>query len=183
MSTITWITAPFSILSIYLIHTVKRRPLLLFVNALCIVEWILLSIAQWQVLPYVGFIGRFLFLFCKYGLFSGMVCGHLAFKLGLLSIPGVLLNELCAFATKAAVTKFLQFSSLFLSASIGIIYLPLEHRTGPIFNLPFILCEVILFFVIYNILPETNIRKESTKSAKNYGAIVESRRWTLMSIE
>lgn len=76
VSIITWIATPFCILSIYLIHKFKRRPLMLLLVSLCTLEWILLTIAQLKSLPFVGFTGLFftvnvaLILFFRHAVWS-----------------------------------------------------------------------------------------------------------------
>lgn len=65
------------------------------------------------------------------------------------------------------------------------IYMPVEHIVGPVFNVPFILINILLFLVIYKILPETNPRREESEIfAKTYGAIERDtyRRYTLLSV-
>jgi cyanate permease len=92
-------TTPFSFLSPYLIERVGRRPLFLMMSLLCSLEWGLFGVGLWQAHTRIG---------ASVGMI-GLASGHLAYKLGVNSLPAIILNELCPFASKAAVSEVSKF--------------------------------------------------------------------------
>lgn len=149
-------------ISPYLIEKVGRRPFFLFISLIGCIGWILLALGQWGHSNGIG---------TAIGLLS-MICGYLAFKLGLNTMPTIMINELCPFASKAAVTEVLQIAPLIISMVLAMTYMPIEHKVGPIFNIPFIFVSLTLFFLLYKMLPETNAKKQNLyEKMTNYGAI------------
>jgi hypothetical protein len=105
-----------------------------------------------------------------------MTSGHLGFKLGLMSLPVIIANELCTFQSKAAVTGFFQNLQTFISMFVALTYLPLQHSLGAFYNICFVIINIVLFCLLYSLLPETNAKRKIYEPAKSYGAVGEEYR-------
>lgn len=115
-----------------------------------------------------------------------MTCGHLAYKLGVNSLPPIILNEICPFPSKAAVSEILQILPVFVGMIVALSYLPVVHTFGAVYNVPFLIISITLFCLLYVLLAETNVKRtpQPFGTSTSYGAIGnEFRRLSLMSVD
>ncbi|KAI6186830.1 Solute carrier family 2, facilitated glucose transporter member 7 [Aphelenchoides besseyi] len=134
-------TTPFSFVSPYLIERVGRRPLFLVMSMFCCIEWLGLTFASST----------------HYGALIGLLAmgsGHVAYKLGVGSLPMILMNELSSFAAKAVTAEVLQIVPVLLSIIVVLSY-SLVHTIGYAYYLSLFLISLSLFFAMCVLLPET----------------------------
>ena len=147
---ISLVTLPFCVISPVIIEKAGRRPLFLSVSGFCILEWLFLMVAQSMLdmnmkIPLItstmGIIGTF--------------SGQVAVMLGLLILPSIMISELCPHAARAPVGQFIQVvPALFPLVSV-VTYPVTVANFGSLYFVPFLLINILLWYIIYQNLPET----------------------------
>jgi hypothetical protein len=114
-----------------------------------------------------------------------MTLGHLAYKSGIMSFAPILLNEVVPFAAKSATSEFIQLFPIFISMITAMSYLPVEHNVGALYNLPFFFISLLLFCLLWFLLPETNVKEETRPLSRttSYGSIGNELRRLSMTID
>jgi len=151
MMIITAATAPFCLLSPIFVEKWGRRPLFLTCSALCCIELLCVTAAQFTI-DISGGTGTFLSAF--FGV-AGQLAGQSSLSLGVLMITPLLISELCIQSTRAVVGQIaLIFPVLFAIVSVAV-YSPAVEILGAALYIPFLLGAFVTFGLLFYHLPET----------------------------
>ena len=147
---ISFATLPLCVASPVIIEKAGRRPLFLSVSAFCILEWLFLMFSQ----AILDMKIRIPFITSAMGII-GTFSGQVAVMLGLLILPPIMVSELCPHAARASVGQFIQVVPALFSL-ISVMSYPVTVVTfGSLYFVPFLLISILLWYLIYQNLPET----------------------------
>uniref|UniRef100_A0A914YH19 Major facilitator superfamily (MFS) profile domain-containing protein n=1 Tax=Panagrolaimus superbus TaxID=310955 RepID=A0A914YH19_9BILA len=147
---LSFATFPLCIIAPLAIEKMGRRPLFLSVSALCIFELVFLMFAHafcdfhFNLPTITSIIG-----------FLGTLGGQVALMMGLLNLTPIMISELCPHVARAPVGQVVQVIPIIVCFISVLTYPVTVARFGALYFFPLIIVSSILFYLLYQNLPET----------------------------
>ncbi|KAI6189666.1 Solute carrier family 2, facilitated glucose transporter member 7 [Aphelenchoides bicaudatus] len=110
-------------------------------------------------------------------IFEWICLGNIAFYIGLMNMGPIVINEVCPFPIKRKATEYIQTLPVLIALITVLLYPLVTSVLGPVYHLTMVLINSVLFFLLYQNLPETKLKGVDTvvKQLNHYGAIDEQR--------